>query len=303
MAYLNNMLDLESLRCFVVAAQRGSFRAAAAAVHLSPPAFSDRIRRLEEDLDARLFERTTRRIRLTPAGTRLLAESATLFDVEARCRARVASAEGDVLPYELTVGTRFELGMSWLVPALDGLAKDNPQRRLHLYFGDSEDLLRQVHTGHVDALVTSARLPFTRLDYASLFDERYVFVAAPRTIADRPLRRAADAEAHTLIDAHADLPLFRYFLDAVPAEPAWRFEAVERMGVIAAVRQRILRGRGVGVLPEYFVRADLKQGRLVRLMPKVKLKQDVFRLIWPLDHPRAPELRELAAALRRRPLK
>ena len=65
-------LDLDSLRCFDAAATTLRFRAAAARVHLSAAAFSDRIRRLEESLDVSLLRRTTRKVALTDAGQRLL---------------------------------------------------------------------------------------------------------------------------------------------------------------------------------------------------------------------------------------
>lgn len=299
----NSLLDLESVRCFVVASKKGSFRAAAQEVHLSPPAFGDRIRRLEEDLGLRLFERTTRKVALTEVGRRFVPEAENLLDTAAACRARLTADAEQALPFALTVGTRYELGLSWLVPALDKLAAAQPERTLHLYFGDSEDLLRQLELGRIDVMVSSSRLPLTHLDYAPLHDETYVFVAHKTLVEQDRLRNAQDASRHTLIDAHPDLPLFRYFLDAAPPEPAWRFARVEAMGTIAAVRQRITAGKGVGVLPEYFVQKDLQAGRLVRLLPGQELKQDVFRLIWPRDHRRAAQMPALARQLEALPLR
>src|SRR5260370_6976490 len=59
--------DLESLRCFEAAARRLGFAAAAREVRLSPPAFSERIRRLEEQLGTALFPRRAPPVTLTPA--------------------------------------------------------------------------------------------------------------------------------------------------------------------------------------------------------------------------------------------
>src|SRR5260370_39207314 len=64
--------DLESLRCFEAAARRLGFAAAAREVRLSPPAFSERIRRLEEQLGTALFQPRARRGTLTAAGSPLL---------------------------------------------------------------------------------------------------------------------------------------------------------------------------------------------------------------------------------------
>jgi LysR family transcriptional regulator, glycine cleavage system transcriptional activator len=299
-------VDLDSLRCFLAATETTSFRAAAARVALSPGAFSDRIRRLEEDLDARLFERTTRSARLTEAGRRLAPHARRLIEEASRCRDVVHRVDR-VLPYELTLGTRFELGLSWLCPALDPLKGAHPERTLHLFMGDTPDLLSRVERGSLDAAVLSARLTSARLRYATLHPEPYVFVSAsPRLVgpvspAPGPLG-PEDAPAHTLLEVSRDLPLFRYLLDALPDATPWPFAEYELLGGIGAIRYRALQGAGVAVLPAYFVRHDLEAGRLVRLMPEVELRSDAFRLVWRTDHPQQDRLLMLADELRALPL-
>src|SRR5207253_2750597 len=82
--------------------------------------------------------------------------------------------------------------------------------------------------------------------------------------------RAAEAAAHTLIDTSAELPLFRYWMDAPEGGDRLRFAAMRQMGTIAAVRELVRAGEGVAVLPLYLVAPDLKDGRLVRILPSVK---------------------------------
>lgn len=271
-------LDVDSLRCFVAASEHLNFRTAARQVALSPPAFSDRIKQLEEELGAALFVRTTRSVKLTAAGERLL--PAAKAALAANLAARQAVRSDERVPYELTLGTRYELGMSWLVPALGALERAVPERTLHLVFGDSPDLVEKTRSGEVDASVSSYRLSGAALDYALLHEERYVFVAHPGLLKDTPLRRAADAVRHTLLDAHRDLPLFRYFLDGSPREETWSFASVERLGTIAAIRARVLEKKGVAVLPLYLVADDVKKRRLAVLFPRRELPSDFFRFFW-----------------------
>jgi LysR family glycine cleavage system transcriptional activator len=291
--------DLESLRCFEAAAVHLNFRVAAAHVALSPAAFSDRIRRLEETLDAVLFERTTRRVVLTPAGRRLLPQARRCIEEARRCR-DVVRDDGRRAPFELTVGTRHELGMSWLLPALDGLGDARPERTLHLYFGN-EDLLPAVERGTIDALVSSVRLSRPGLAYANLHEERYVFVAAPALVT-AGFRGAEDARELVLIDVAPQLSLFRYLLDALDRPEMWSFRATEVVGAIAAVKARVVAGIGVAVLPLYFARPELADGRLVALLPEVEPRVDWFRLIWRAGDPREEELQALAEELRALPL-
>jgi DNA-binding transcriptional LysR family regulator len=157
----------------------------------------------------------------------------------------------------------------------------------------------RLERGDLDAIVASMRLTSPRLTYAALHPEDYVLVAQRRC-----LRRRADAERLTLVDTSRDLPLFRYFLDALPDADPWPFARIEMMGGIGNVRRRLLDGpSSVAVLPTYFVRADVRAGRLVQLLPKVHLRSDTFRLVWRTGHPRTAALLALAEELRGHPLR
>ncbi|MHB8416973.1 MAG: LysR family transcriptional regulator [Myxococcales bacterium] len=290
-------MDLESLRSFEAAATTLNFGAAAARVHLSPAAFSDRMQRLEEDLGAPLFVRTTRKVELSEAGRRLLPLARELLAGAERLRA-AARGPAKPLPYELFVGTRYELGLSWLCPALPSLERRHPERTIHLYNADSPDLLLRLERGDLDAVVASMRLTSPKLTYAALHAENYALVSKRRCLGGRD-----DAQHLTLVDVSRDLPLFRYFLDALPNAKAWPFARIEYMGGIGNVRRRLLDAPGrVAVLPTYFIRGDLSAHRLARLMPRVHLRSDAFRLVWRRDHPRAQDLVTLAEDLRRYPL-
>ena len=290
-------MDIDSLRCFDAAATTLNFGIAATRVHLSPAAFSDRMQRLEDELGQRLLIRTTRKMELSDAGRRLLPLSREIIVGADRLRA-TAVASDRPLPFELMIGTRAELGLSWLCPALSTLSRSQPERTIHLYNGDGPDLRTRLERGEIDAMVGSMRLTSPRLAYAALHEEDYVFVGR-RT----KLRNAAEATTKTLVDASPDLPLFRYFLDAMPDGAPWPFAQVEYMGSIGAIRRRVLEGVDrVAVLPRYFIRADIAAGRLTPLMPKIRPRSDTFRLVWRVGHPRADELMRLAAELRAIPL-
>jgi DNA-binding transcriptional LysR family regulator len=290
-------VDLDDLRCFLAAVDAPTFRAASRRVALSPGAFSDRLRRLEDDLGVELFHRTSRSRRTSDAGRRLEPAARALLADAQRC---VAAARGADRPpdWSMTLGTRYELGLSWLAPMLEHLDAHQPERTVHLYAGDTPDLLRRLEAGDLDAVVFSARLTRPHLEYATLHPEAYVFVGAPGA----QLTHRGEASAHTLVDVSPDLPLFRYLLDAMPTGDPWSFAGHRYLGGIGGVRLQVLRGAGVAVLPEYFVRADLQAGALVRLMPDQPLLDDAFRLVWRAAHPWAERFAALAEELRARPI-
>lgn len=295
-------LDLDSIRCFIAAATHSTFRIAARTVALSPSAFSARVRQLEENLGVALFERTTRSVALTPAGERLLPEAQRVLEQLERCHQAVVRPIGPV-PFTLSLGTRFELGLSWLMPALDELSRRRVERSFDIVFGDGPDLLHRVAAGEIDGTISSVRLAGDKFRYVLLHEERYVFVAASHLVSGQRSQDIAWIQDQVLIDAHPSLPLFRYLLDSLPPEQEWRFRRVERLGTIAAIRQRVLQGRGIAVLPRYFVTHDLTDQTMVELLPDTPPQSDHFRLVWRIHHPREEDLRQLADELRAFPLR
>jgi LysR family glycine cleavage system transcriptional activator len=296
--------SLESLRCFVAAARLLNFRRAARSVALTPAAFGQRIKQLEEQLDAPLFRRTTRSVVLTEAGLALLPVAQRCLDAAADC-ARAARGDGGRAPMEVVLGTRHELGLSWIVPQLDAVASAHPWLQLHLYFGSGSDLMLRVRSMEIDCAVTSSRLADPKLDSVRLHRESYVFVASAALLRQRPLSRAEDAPGHVLLDADASLPLFQYWRDAPGAGDllrSARFARVVRLGTIEGIRLRVAAGAGVAVLPEYLVREELRTRELERVFPAVTPNHDYFRLVFRADDPRRSAYESLAKVLLERPL-
>lgn len=286
----------DNLRCFVAVAEHLNFRRAATEVALTPGALSQRIKQLEDQLDCKLFDRSPRHVELTEAGRRFMARATTAL------RALEACAEIDPnepVAARFSLGTRFELGLSWIVPAVIELAESRPLWTIDLAFGSGDEILSKLERGQVDAIVTSAPAADESWNARLLHPETYVLAASPELLQRTPFHAPEDAAAHRLLDLNRSLPLSRY---AQPVAPSLPFADVWYGGTTAALRAMLLAGRGVAVVPEYLVRDDLSAGRLQQLLPEVELLSDTFRLLFRTASPLAPLLDELAEALRGRPL-
>ena len=244
---VNGLPDLESLRCFVLAATHANFRTAARKAALSPAAFGARIRRLEDEFGQRLFARTTRRVTLTPRGAELLPQAKACIEQAERCAEPLDP--GGPVPFDLVLGARFDVGLRWVVSAFGDLERARPERRLHAAFGDVGDLLPRVFRDEVHCVLTAARLNDPKLVSAPFREIEYVLVGSPGLVEKNPLARPEDAARHLLIDFDEDLPLFRFFAEARPARESWKFDRHQYLSIIAAVRARVLEGVGVAVLP------------------------------------------------------
>lgn len=289
--------DLESLACVDALARTLRFHVAAKSRALSPAAFSKRVQQVEEHVGAPLFVRTTRTVALTEVGTALLPRIRRMLD-EARALADSAVNVGPT-PLELVLGTRHELGMSWLLPARAELQAALPHLTTHLRFGDSATLEDHVLRLRLDAIVTS-HAPSTRaLEAIPLHKEDYVVVGAPRLLKRLPLHTADDAGAHTLIDADESLPLFAYLrTTGLPL----RFARVLTLGTIEAIRSAVVAGEGIAVLPRYFVAEALRRRHLVTVLPTTRLGHDWFRLVFRADDTRRALFEQVARTLKARPL-
>jgi LysR family transcriptional regulator, glycine cleavage system transcriptional activator len=295
-----NLPSVDSLRCFCAAAKFLNFRAASRAVALTPAAFGQRIKQLEDQLGAQLFVRTTRSVRLSTAGLSLLPAAQRALSSMEDCT-RAVSTTGSLPPMDIVLGTRHELGLSWLLPQIDHLKELHPSVELHLYFGSGPDLVNRVRMMQLDCAITSSRLADPKLDSLRLHREDYVFVGAPSLLDKIPFAKAEDANKHTLVEIDDALPLFRYWRDAPKGTPL-TFGKLARFGTIEAIRQRVIAGAGVGVVPKYLVQGDLDAKRLRIVLPKVVPQHDYFRLVIRSDDARRSVFDALAQSLSEVPL-
>jgi LysR family glycine cleavage system transcriptional activator len=293
--------NLESIACFLAAARTLNFRAAAKSVHLTPTAFGKRIKQLEEQLDQPLFERTTRHVSLTPNGEAMLPAAKRLIKTAQDCM-RAGRGQGGPPPITITIGTRYELGLSWLMPMLPALKLECPNITINYYFGSGPDLEARIKRMDIQCAVSSRVFVDPIFEATRLAEEAYVFVAAPALLDEVPFSEPAHAQNHCLIDAHQERPLFRYFRDAANAPNELSFERTRIMGTTAAIRMLVLDGKGVAVLPYYLIKQDLDAGECVQLFPEVELNRDYFRLMYRRDDPNIEVYQTLATCIRAQPL-
>jgi LysR family glycine cleavage system transcriptional activator len=292
------MPSIDDLRCFLAAAKHLNFRRAAKEVFLTPTAFGQRIKGLEELLGRELFKRTTRSVSLTQEGLSLVPVAREALASVRRCSEVVLS--GEEPPVRLMVGTRFELGLSWVLPSFLALEKERPSWHLDTYFGSGDDILARLRSGEMDCVVTSASISSAEWNVHVLHPEEYVLVGAPALIETHPFNAPEDALNHTVLDVNSAMPLSRYL--AAENNPTLMFGDVRFCGAGSPIVQLVRLGVGVAVVPLYMVEKDLRDGTLTRLLPEMPLLTDTFRLLYRREHPLTMQLEFLADYLRSCPL-
>tara|TARA_R110002096_G_scaffold408075_3_gene607061 strand:+ start:38800 stop:39699 length:900 start_codon:yes stop_codon:yes gene_type:complete len=293
--------SIDSIRCFRSAAELLNFRAAAKTVGLTAAAFGQRIQQLESELGAQLFERSTRHVALTEAGLKLLPFAERAIRATEDC-VQIIRGQIKALPTNLVLGTRHELGLSWIVPHLPILESQHPSTQINLYFGSSDDLMLRLRSLELDCAISSNRISDPKLDFFALHEEKYAFVGSEHLLNRLPIRRTKDLRLHTLLDTGPNLPLFRYWKNSPNTTQEVDFDRVLYMGTIAAIRELVVANKGVALLPRYFVTADLQNGNMREILPSRRPLSDSFRFIFRKDDARRLLYGKLAESLRAIPL-
>ncbi|BBP85623.1 MULTISPECIES: LysR family transcriptional regulator [unclassified Pseudomonas] len=137
------MLRLDDLTVFVRTADRGSLSAAARELEISPAVASAALKRLEQRLDARLFARSTRSLRLTAEGEQYLVHARAALQSLDEGRRQLAGGKSDIGGL-LQLSAPSDFGRNVLLPWLDEFQAEHPRLAVRLFLSDQvADLFRQ----------------------------------------------------------------------------------------------------------------------------------------------------------------
>lgn len=186
-------MTLTELRYIVALHQTGHFGKAADRCHVSQPTLSIAIKKLEEELDVSLFERSRNQVRATPLGLKIVQQAQAVLEQANQIR-ELADQGRDPLGSRLSVGAIFTVGpylFPCFVPELQRLA---PKMPLYIEESYTAVLREKLRAGDLDAIVIA--LPFTEPDVVTqpLYEEPFV-VLMP---GDHPLAEHEQVSARQL---------------------------------------------------------------------------------------------------------
>jgi len=286
------MKALQDLEIFVRTVDSGSLSATARGLDLTPAAASAALKRLEEELQAPLFVRSTRSLRLTREGEVFLAHCRPVLAALRDAQLELASGRQQVSGM-LQLAAPSDFGRNLLLPWLEAFQQQHPgiQYRLHL-----SDRVTNVYSDLVDAAFRQGEPPdSSMLALPVQLTNRRVLCASPAYLQARGRPETPQALA-----AHSCL----CFMLGEEVYDRWKFwrdgeEVVVRAGGgnIAndgdVVRLWALAGRGIMYKSRLDVAADLAAGRLVALCTDWQTEASPMYMVLPGRRQLTPGLRLL----------
>ncbi|QFG21888.1 hydrogen peroxide-inducible genes activator [Actinomadura sp. WMMB 499] len=164
------------LRAFLALAEHLHFRDAAAALRMSQPALSGAVAALEEGLETRLVERTTRKVMLTPAGERVARRAELVLAELDRLVEDVRAVRGPLVG-PLRVGVIPTVAPYLLPVVLPRIAKDFPRLELSVHEEQTDQIVAELLAGRLDVVVMALPSPVLGVRELPLYDEDFVLVA------------------------------------------------------------------------------------------------------------------------------
>jgi len=180
-------LDMATLRSFAAVAEQGGVTRAAASLHLTQSAVSMQIKRLEEQLNMKLFERHNRTLSLLPSGEQLLSYARRILELNDEAVSRLTD---EAFEGELTLGVPHDIVYPSIPRVLRAVAAQFPRLKLNLMSSYTSALHEAFANGECDLILTTEQT--LHQGGETLIELPLVFVGAPGGAAwrERPLRLA-----------------------------------------------------------------------------------------------------------------
>ncbi len=251
---------LQQMRLFEAVARLGSVTKAAAEAHLTQPAVSIQIKRLEENAQISLFDQVGRKLYLTAAGRLMLESSRKILDEMSTLGDNIEAMRGEVAG---TVRVSAVTTAQYFLPYLLGeFVRQHPRVQPLMTVTNRDTMVSRLQNyqddlyimGHVPEGMDVVRVPF--------LEDKLVVVAHP----DHPLTKQKNVPLKALLDEHMLVREkgsgTRQAKERLLAEHGLKVTPFMELGSGVALKQGVMAGLGVAVLSQHSIHLELALGRI-----------------------------------------
>ncbi len=246
-------MELRELKSFTVAARLRSISKAADELGLVQPTVSMHIKKLEAELGMVLFDRVTRPIQLTLAGSTLAEMAVPLVEGIETLRARTTQMEEDG---PVSVGAVSDIIPHALISVVREFRQRHPHAHLRIRSADTGDVIRMVAEGEVDLGIVSRPERSAEFDFEGLFGYERVVLA--------PLGHPLLAAPLTSLDQIAEWPLImmrrgthtRFLLESELERRGVSYDIIVELDNMDMIKRYVALGMGISVGPRLAIEPE-----------------------------------------------
>lgn len=293
-------MTLTELKYIVAVARERHFGRAAEACFVSQPTLSVAVKKLEEELDVKIFERSSNEVTITALGEDIVRQAQSVLDQAAEIK-EIAKRGKDPLAGVLTLGVIYTIG-PYLLPDLVRQSIDRtPQMPLMLQENFTVKLLEMLRTGEIDCAILAEPFPDTGLAIAPLYDEPFL-AAVPSThpLAQQESISTQQLKNETMLLLGAGHCFRDHVLEVCPefARYASNAEGIRRSfegSSLETIKHMVAAGMGVTLVPRLSVANDALQS------PRRRRSDEPYIRYLPIVEPdgSAPPKRRVSLVWRR----
>lgn len=173
------MIDLFFVKSFVSVAQTGSFRLAAARNNITQPAVSQHIRTLEKNLNCSLFERSSKKTMLTPAGKIFLVYAQQMLDSYQTAKNEIEKVN-NLSVGSIRIASIYSIGLYQLKHVIQKFLKHYPQINIHLEYCPPNQIYQMVQDKSVDFALVAFPKDIKGFTYKIFTYDQLVLVQSPK---------------------------------------------------------------------------------------------------------------------------
>jgi LysR family hydrogen peroxide-inducible transcriptional activator len=251
-------MTLTELRYIVAVARERHFGRAAEACFVSQPTLSVAIKKLEEELDLKIFERGGSEVSVTPLGEEIVRQAQAVLDQAASIK-EIAKRGKDPLAGALRLGIIYTIGPYLLPELVKHTIELYPQMPLMLQENFTVKLLEMLRTGELDCAIMAEPFPDAGLATAQLYDEPFVVaLPAAHPLADRATISAEELKRETMLLLGTGHCFRDHVLEVCPefARFSSDAEGIRRSfegSSLETIKHMVASGMGVTVVPQLSV--------------------------------------------------
>ena len=254
-------MTLTELKYIVAVAREKHFGRAAEACHVSQPTLSVAVKKLEEELDVKLFERNAGEVAMTTLGEKIVRQAQSVLEQAAAIKEMARSGQ-DPVAGPLTLGVIYTIGPYLLPELVRHSIRRTPQMPLMLQENFTVKLLEMLRTGEIDCAILAEPFPEAGLAIAPLYDEPFV-AALPshHALAEQDSVTAEQLKNETMLLLGAGHCFRDHVLEVCPefARFASNAEGIRKSfegSSLETIKHMVASGMGITLVPRLSVPRD-----------------------------------------------